>query len=280
MALVPGARLGSYEIVSLAGAGGMGEVYRAHDTKLNRDVALKVLPESFAWTLTGLARFKREAQVLASLNHPQHRRDTRSRRSAGVTCAGIGAGGGPTLADRIAQGPMPIDEALPIAKQIAEALEAAHERGIIHRDLKPANIKITPAGVMKVLDFGLAKAASGDGSGADLTQSPTSDGGRHARRDDPRHGRLHESRAGAGKPVDKRTDIWAFGCVLYEMLTGRRAFGGDTISDTIAAILEREPEWRCAAGRDSRRAFTDCCDVAWRRIRSAGCMTSLMVGLS
>ena len=159
MALAAGTRLGPYEIIAPLGAGGMGEVYRARDTKLNRDVALKVLPEAFAADPERLARFEREAQVLASLNHPHIAHDLRPRRSERRSRALVhGAGRGPTLADRIAQGPFPLDEALPIARQIAEALEAAHEQGIIHRDLKPANIKVRPDGTVKVLDFGLAKA--------------------------------------------------------------------------------------------------------------------------
>src|SRR5262249_4808991 len=213
MTLVVGARLGPYEIVSPLGAGGMGEVYRAHDTKLGRDVALKVLPESLANDPERLARFEREAHLLATFNHPHIAHIYGVEDSTGVSALVMELVEGPTLADRIAHGPIPIDEALPIAKQIAEALEAAHEQGIVHRDLKPANIKVRADGTVKVLDFGLAKAldpAGGSGSGA--TMSPTLS--------------VHATQAGIilgtaaymapeqarGKSVDKRADILAFGC--------------------------------------------------------------------
>jgi eukaryotic-like serine/threonine-protein kinase len=240
-----GHQLGPYRILSVLGIGGMGEVYRAHDTTLARDVAIKILPRLFTTDPDRRARFDREARLLAALNHPHIGAIYGVQDSDGIRALVLELVDGPTLQDRIgrSQG-LSIGEALHIARQIADALEAAHEKGIVHRDLKPANIKITPDGVVKVLDFGLAKAASGDASGPNLTQLPTvTIGGTRegvilgtAAYMSPEHAR--------GSSVDKRTDIWAFGCVLYEMLTGRRAFPGDTISDTIAAVLEREPDWQ------------------------------------
>ena len=241
MALSPGTCLGPYEILAAIGAGGMGEVYRARDPKLNRDVALKILPELSTPDPDRLARFKREAQVLASLNHPNIGAIYGFEESDGRQALVLELVDGRTLADCIAQGPIPIDEALPVARQIAEALEAAREQGVIHRDLKPANIKLRPNGTVKVLDFGLAKLAQP----SDLSQSPTITS--HAA---TRMGVIMGTAAymspeqARGMPVDNRTDIWAFGCVLYEMLSGRRAFAGETISDTIARVLEREPDWQ------------------------------------
>jgi len=245
VALAPGTRLGAYEILSLIGSGGMGEVYRARDSRLNRDVAIKVLPADVAADHDRLVRFEREAQVLASLNHPNIAQIHGVDDSSGTPALVMELVEGPTLADRIAKGPIPLDEALPIAKQIAEALEAAHEQGIIHRDLKPANIKLRPDGTVKVLDFGLAKAFDPVSLGGNATMSPTLS--------------MHATQAGLilgtaaymapeqarGKAVDKRADIWAFGCVLFEMLTGRRAFDGDDISTTLAAVLKTDPDW-CA----------------------------------
>jgi serine/threonine protein kinase len=242
MALGPGTRIGSYEILSAIGAGGMGEVYLAHDTKLKRDVALKVLPDSVTGDADRLARFQREAEVLASLNHPHIGHIHGLEESDGIRALVLELVDGPTLADRIAHGPVPLHEALAIARQIADALDAAHEKGIVHRDLKPANIKIRPDGVVKVLDFGLARRAD-PAPARDLAASPTES--------------VHGTRAGVilgtaaymspeqarGRPVDKRTDVWAYGCVLYEMLAGRRPFSGDTVSDLIAAILGSEPDW-------------------------------------
>jgi serine/threonine-protein kinase len=246
MTIGPGTRLGAYDVVYLLGAGGMGEVYRARDTKLNRDVALKVLPEAFAADAERLARFKREAQVLASLNHPHIAAIYGFEDSGSTHALVLELVDGPTLADRIAKGPIPLDEALPIAKQIAEALEAAHEQGIIHRDLKPANIKLRDDGTVKVLDFGLAKASEpASVISPALTASPTITSPAMM----TGVGMLLGTAAymspeqAKGRPADKRSDIWAFGCVLYEMLTGRRAFEGDDVSDTLAAVLRGEPDW-------------------------------------
>ena len=238
-----GRQIGPYRIVSRLGAGGMGEVYRAHDTTLGRDVAFKVLPSAFAHDPDRLARFRREARALAALNHPHIAVIYGFEESEGVSALILELVDGPTLADRLAAGSLAPAEALPIARQLAEALEAAHEKGIIHRDLKPANVKVTPEGVVKVLDFGLAKALSGKGREPDVSQAPT------VTALDTRDGVILGTAAymspeqARGHPVDRRTDVWAFGCVLSEMLTGRRAFDRNTASDTIAAVIEREPDW-------------------------------------
>jgi eukaryotic-like serine/threonine-protein kinase len=256
MALPAGSRIGPYEIIDAIGAGGMGEVYRARDAKLARDVAIKVLPAEFALDADRLARFTREAQVLASLNHQNIAGiyGLEEARSGGSSDPPISAlvleyVDGPTLADRIAQGAIPLDEALPIARQIAEALEVAHEQGIIHRDLKPANIKVRPDGTVKVLDFGLAKLAQGPGAGPQapapgLTLSPTITTPAMTQVGMILGTAAYMSPEQAkGREADKRSDLWAFGCVLYEMLTGRRTFDGDDVSDTRAAVLRAEPEW-------------------------------------
>ncbi len=249
MALTPGTRVGPFEIIGSLGAGGMGEVYRARDAKLARDVAIKILPRLFTTDVDRLARFEREARVLASLNHPHIGAIYGLEAIDGTPALVLELIDGDTLADRIATGPLAVADALAIATQIAEALEAAHERGIVHRDLKPANIKITPAGIVKVLDFGLAKAVTGDDAGPDLTHSPTVTMG--GTRDGVVLGTAAymSPEQARGKAVDKRTDIWAFGCVLFEMLTGHSAFAGETLSDTIAKILEREPDWRVLTER-------------------------------
>jgi Tol biopolymer transport system component len=242
MALATGTRVGPYEVLSAIGAGGMGEVYRARDTKLGRDVALKVLPPHFALDPDRMARFTREAQMLASLNHPHISAIYGVEEHALV----LEFVDGPTLADRILPGRLETDEALAIARQIADALDAAHQQGIIHRDLKPSNIKVRADGTVKVLDFGLAKLADGNAQthAEALTQSPTvtspamTDVGvilGTASYMSPEQAR--------GQTVDRRADVWAFGCVLYEMLTGTRAFDGATVADVLAAILEREPDW-------------------------------------
>jgi serine/threonine protein kinase/Tol biopolymer transport system component len=245
MPLARGARFGPYEVAVPIGKGGMGEVYRARDVRLDRDVALKVLPDSLAADAERLARFQREARTLASLNHPNIGGIHGIEEANGVSALVLELVEGPTLADRIAQGALPLDEALPIVRQIAEALEAAHEQGIIHRDLKPANIKVRADGRVKVIDFGLAKPTrSADARASDLTQSPTITSPAMAT-----HAGIILGTAAymspeqaRGKPLDKRTDVWAFGCVLYEMLTGRRAFKGDEVSDVIASVLAREPD--------------------------------------
>jgi Tol biopolymer transport system component len=254
MTLTSGTRLGIYEIRALLGAGGMGEVYRARDTRLNRDVAIKVLSGVFTTDPERLARFDREAQLLASLNHP-HIAQIYGFEDFHATPPGqpmvsalvLELVDGPTLADRIATGPMVLDEALPIARQIAAALAAAHERGIIHRDLKPANIKLTAAGTAKVLDFGLAKALDPLARAGDASAGPGQiDSSTFATTE---IGTVLGTAAymapeqARGKTVDKRSDIWAFGVVVYEMLTGRRPFEGETVTDTIAAVLRGEVDW-------------------------------------
>ena len=243
MGLSPGTRLGPYEIVAPLGAGGMGEVYRARDTRLGREVALKVLPEVFARDAERLTRFRREAQVLASLNHPNIAAIYGFEDSGAARALVMELVEGPTLAERIKGGTISLDEALPIAKQICEALEYAHEHGIVHRDLKPANIKITNNDAVKILDFGLAKALEGDPSSIDISSSPT------ITRMATQAGIILGTAAymspeqAKGKSVDRRTDIWAFGCVLYEMLTGKMTFTGETVTDTLAAVIRAEPDW-------------------------------------
>src|SRR5262245_60951902 len=243
MALQPGTRVGPYEIVSSLGAGGMGEVFRARDIKLSREVALKTLPEAFAHDADRLARFKREATVLASLNHPNIAAIYGFEEAASGPALVLELVEGPTLADQLATGPIPIEHSLAIARQIADALEAAHEHGIVHRDLKPANVKVRPDGTVKVLDFGLAKAMEhGTGVHADLQMSPTITSpamtglgvilGTAA---------YMSPEQAAGKPLDKRVDIWSFGVVLWEMLTGRPLFsGGETVSHVLADVLRAD----------------------------------------
>jgi serine/threonine-protein kinase len=260
MPLAAGTKLGPYEVLSPLGAGGMGEVYRARDTRLGRDVALKVLPAAMAHDVERMARFQREAQVLASLNHPNIAAIYGLEESSHVRALVMELVEGPTLAERIGavgaglvpvpqtrerpQGaPLQFDECLHIAKQIAEALEYAHERGIVHRDLKPANVKSTPEGAVKILDFGLAKALEGERASSDVSSSPTitglaTQGG--VIRGTAAYMSPEQAR---GKPVDKRADIWAFGVVLLEMLTGRQPFSGETVSDTLAAVITKEPDW-------------------------------------
>jgi serine/threonine-protein kinase len=247
LTLTSGTRLGPYEVVSAIGAGGMGEVYRATDTKLKRQVAIKILPPSVATDQNRLARFQREAEVLASLNHPNIAHIHGLEESGGMTALVMELVEGPTLADRIARGPLDVDEALAIARQIAEALEAAHEQSIIHRDLKPANVKVRADGTVKVLDFGLAKAMepAASSSLANLSMSPTITTPAMTQA-----GMILGTAAymapeqARGKPVDQRVDIWAFGCVLFEMLAGCRPFGGDEVPDVLANVLASEPEWR------------------------------------
>jgi Tol biopolymer transport system component len=271
--LIAGNRLGKYDVLGPLGAGGMGEVYRARDPRLGRDVAIKILPNAFTSDPDRLARFEREARMLAALNHP-HIAGIYGIEEAGTAPALVlELVEGPTLADRIKAGRLGVEESLTIARQIADALSAAHDKGIVHRDLKPANVKVMPSGTVKVLDFGLAKTDS-DGATPELTHSAaiTLSGTREglilgtAAYMSPEQAR--------GKPVDKRSDIWAFGCVLYEMLTGRKAFDRDTASDTMAAILEREPDWSrlpAATPATVRRLLQRCLekDVS-RRLRDIG----------
>ena len=277
-----GQSLGQYRLDALLGAGGMGEVYRSHDAKLGRDVAIKVLPPAFTSHPDRLARLAREARMLAALNHPNICAIYGFEEADGVRFLILELVEGATLAQKLASasnlhpsgGGLPLGQVLGITRQIAEALEVAHDKGIIHRDLKPANVKITPDGAVKVLDFGLAKIV-GDGASSDLSSAPLEDG---VKREGPIIGTAAymSPEQARGLTVDKRTDIWAFGCVLYEMLTGRVAFSGDTISDSIAKILEREPDWsalpsttptpirrlllRCLA-KDSKQRLRDFGDI-------------------
>jgi len=243
MPIQSGTHLGPYQILSAIGAGGMGEVYRARDPKLGRDVAIKVLPEAFARDAERMARFQREAKVLASLSHPNIATIYGLEDSGSTRALVMELVEGPTLADRIKQGPIPVDEAVRIARQIADALEYAHERGIIHRDLKPANVKVTNDDTVKVLDFGLAKALEDDPSSIDISTSPT------ISRMATMQGVLLGTAAymspeqAKAKSVDRRADIWAFGCVLYEMLTGKQAFPGETVTESLAAVIRAEPDW-------------------------------------
>lgn len=238
-----GRRLGSYEVLALLGAGGMGEVYRAKDTRLGREVALKLLPEELSRDPERVLRFQREARLLAALNHPNiaaiHGLEEAEERHVLV----LELVEGETLAQRIRRGPLPSRDALPLFRQMAEGLSAAHERGIVHRDLKPANVAVTPEGRLKLLDFGLAKASSGDGAGADVNSSPTLSAG------DTQAGVIlgtapyMSPEQARGQPLDERSDVWAFGCVLFEALTGKKAFEGQTVPDALAAVLERDVDW-------------------------------------
>ena len=253
MALTPGTRLGVYEITALLGVGGMGQVYRAMDTTLGRQVAIKILPDAFASDPERMARFEREAKTLASLNHPNIAAIYGFEKSGGAYALVMECVEGDDLSQRIARGPIPLDEALPIAKQIAEALEAAHEQGIIHRDLKPANIKVRSDGTVKVLDFGLAKAMEpAAGSSPSMSMSPTITTPAMTQAGMILGTAAYMSPEQArGKTVDKRADIWAFGAVLFEMLTGKRAFPGEDITDTLAAVVRSEPEWGLVPGNVS-----------------------------
>ena len=277
MALTAGSKLGSYEVTAQIGAGGMGEVYQAHDTKLGRDVAIKVLPEAFAHDPERLSRFQREAKMLAALNHPNIATIYGLEQSGSTSYLVMELVSGETLAERVKrEGAVPIEEALAIARQIAEALEAAHEKNIIHRDLKPANVKVTPEGKVKVLDFGLAKAFEGDTTAEDMSNSPT------LSRAATMQGVILGTAAymspeqARGKAVDKRTDIWAFGCVVYELLSGKQAFQGEDVTDILAAVVRAEPDWtalpanispsirvllqRCLR-KDRRQRISDATDV-------------------
>ena len=271
MPLDPGTTLGPYAVTAKIGEGGMGEVYRARDTKLDRDVALKVLPEAFTQDPDRLARFEREAKVLASLNHPNIAAIYGLEESEGIRALVLELVEGPTLADRIKQGPIALDEALPIAKQIAEALEAAHEAGVIHRDLKPANIKVRDDGTVKVLDFGLAKALDPSPTG-DPSQSPTLTAAATQMGVIMGTAAYMSPEQAAGKPVDKRGDIWAFGVVLFEMLTGQRLFTGETVSHVLGAVLQVEPKWDTLPPSTSlRRLLRRCLEKERKhRLRDVG----------
>jgi serine/threonine protein kinase len=235
--LVAGQTIGHYKIVSVAGAGGMGKVYRARDTKLGRDVAVKVLRDEFSKDAERVRRSEREAKLLASLNHPNIAAIYDLEEPDGIPCLVLEFVEGESLADRLSKGRIPIAESLDISRQIADALDAAHEQGIVHRDLKPANVMITPKGVVKVLDFGIGKLLEPTRSPDSTAGSDSITAGRTI--GTPSYMSPEQAR---GKPIDKRTDIWAFGCVLFELLTGRRAFEGETTTDTLAAVVEREPD--------------------------------------
>ena len=261
-AAVAGRRIGAFEIGPLLGAGAMGEVFRARDVNLDRDVALKVLPKAFAVDPDRLARFKREAQVLAALNHPNIASIYGFEESSGMQALVLELVEGPTLADRIDHGPLPIDEALPIAGQIAAGLEAAHEQGIIHRDLKPANIKLRPDGTVKVLDFGLAKVLEQEA--ADTIASPTITTRSMVQRGVMLGTAAYMSPEQArGLPADKRSDVWAFGVVLYEMLAGQLPFNGNDVAETLASVIGQEIDWSAlpiATPPSVRRLIARCCD--------------------
>src|SRR5262245_4199598 len=242
MSVDVGTRLGSLEITALLGKGGMGEVYRARDTKLKRDVAIKILPDEFSRDAGRVSRFQREAEVLASLNHPNIAAIYDLQEADGSRFLILELVEGETLADRIARGPIPVEEALDIAKYICEALEAAHEKGIVHRDLKPANVKITPEGKVKVLDFGLAKAMETQSPSATLSNSPTMLSGTMGGMIIGTAAYMSPEQA-RGRAADQRSDIFSFGCVLYEMLTGKQAFNGEDVSDVLAALVRADPDF-------------------------------------
>jgi serine/threonine-protein kinase len=281
--IAPGSRLGPYEITAKLGEGGMGEVYRATDTKLEREVAVKVLPAAFTEDEERLSRFEREAKLLAQLQHPNIASIYGLEESDGISALVMELVEGPTLAERLESGSLPLDESLSLARQIAEALEAAHEKGIVHRDLKPQNIKASIEGKVKVLDFGLAKAmdpALGSSAAADLARSPTLMNSPTLTAAGTQLGLIlgtaaymapEQARGGA---VDKRADIWAFGVVLYEMLSGRAVFLSDTVPDTLAAVLTREIDFAAlpaATPPAIRRLLRRCLErKPARRLRDIG----------
>jgi Tol biopolymer transport system component len=285
LALTPGTRLGPYEVVCAIGAGGMGEVYRATDTKLKRRVAIKILPPALAADHDRLTRFQREAEVLASLNHPNIAGIYGVEESGGATALVMELVEGEDLSAIIARGRIPVADAMPIAKQIADALEAAHEQGIVHRDLKPANIKVRPDGTVKVLDFGLAKALGPEGGSptTDASNSPTTLGLTEVGMILGTAAYMAPEQA-RGKSVDKRADIWAFGVVLYEMVTGRRAFEVDDVSSILASVLKTEPRWddvpsevrrllESCLQKDPRKRLRDIAD-AWKLVDRAPAPTA------
>jgi serine/threonine-protein kinase len=245
MPLNAGTRLGLYEILAPIGAGGMGEVYRARDTKLKRDVALKILPDVFAGNTERMARFQREAEVLASLNHP-HIATIYGVEERALAMELVD---GQTLT-----GPLPLETALDYAKQMAEALEYAHDRGVVHRDLKPANVKITPEGTVKLLDFGLAKAPDDPRVPSNASDSPTTTIGATGLGVILGTAAYMSPEQAAGKVVDRRSDIWSFGAALYEMLSGKAAFAGESLSDTLASVLKLDPDWNALPHQRRRRS--------------------------
>src|SRR5512140_435506 len=243
MSLATGIRLGAYEIVAPLGAGGMGEVYRARDTRLARDVAIKALPAEFAQDPERLARFEREARLLASLSHPNVAGIHGLELAEGHRYLVLEFVDGETLAARIARGALPVDDAMHVCAQVAAAVEAAHEAGVVHRDLKPGNVMLKPDGTVKVLDFGLAKGGASAASDPGLSTSPTMTHAATSAGVILGTAAYMSPEQARGKAVDRRTDIWSFGCVLFECLTGRKAFAGETISDIVACILQVEPAW-------------------------------------
>ena len=285
MALKPGTRLGNYEIADAIGAGGMGEVYRAEDKKLGREVAIKVLPEALRQDEERIARLEREARALAALNHPGIGTLYGLESDAGITYLVMELVPGDTLEERLRRGRLAIDEAVDIFTQIAEALEAAHGAGIVHRDLKPANIKLTPEGRVKVLDFGLAKSVGTEEGSSDLTSSPTLT--QNATMEGVILGTASymSPEQAKGKTVDKRSDIWAFGSVLFEALTGRKAFEGESVTDVLANVIHQDAPWdelpadtpwrvrhvlrRCLT-RDLRHRFHDVADARIELIDDTG----------
>jgi eukaryotic-like serine/threonine-protein kinase len=279
MSLALGTQIGPYEIVSAIGSGGMGEVYKARDARLKRDVALKVLPDTFSTDPERLARFEREAEVLAALNHPHIAAIYGLEAAGGLNALVMELVHGEDLAARIARGPIPLEEALSIAKQIADALDTAHQRGIIHRDLKPANIKVRPDGTVKVLDFGLAKTVDAATSGVS-SQSPTlTSPAMTAQGVILGTAAYMAPEQAKGQEVDKRTDIWAFGCVLYEMLTSKRAFDGEDVTEVMGAVVRLEPNWSALPSEvpPPIRSLLESCLVKERRERVADISTARFV---
>lgn len=270
-----GTKLAHYEITAHLGTGGMGEVYQATDTKLGRSVAVKFLPEAFSHDSERVARFEREARVLASLNHPNIAAIHGLEESGGRKFLVMELVAGETLAERIARGAIPLDESLAVAKEIAEALEVAHDKGVVHRDLKPANVKITPEGRVKVLDFGLAKMweSSSDDAAAAASNSPTRIDGTTPGVILGTAGYMSPEQA-RGRNVDRSADVWALACVTYEMLTGRPAFDGETITDILGAIVRADPDWNALPSTTPvhiRRLLQRCLQKdSRRRLRDAG----------
>ena len=243
MSLTSGTKIGPYEITGALGAGGMGEVYRAKDSKLGRDVAIKIVPEQFAQDRQRMARFEREAQLLAALNHPHIAHIYGFEDSNGTPALVMELVEGPTLAERIEAGPLPVEEALRIARQVAEALEYAHDRGIIHRDLKPANVKLTADGNVKILDFGLAKALEDEKSTTDISHSPTLTVAATQAGIVLGTAAYMSPEQAKGKNADRRADIWSFGVLLFEMLSGKKLYDADTAQETLAHVITKEPTW-------------------------------------